>query len=776
MEAAAVPSHPVPAPGAAPAQPSTTWAAAAQFSEAQQRIDAAPEPVLAPVGEAGAPAPAAKLTPARLAEVLKGFDKPVTLDAIVQELKHGRAEGESYIPSGVVQTVADAMIATGGVVKTSVGTPPIDHYALAPVVTEPVAITLAPPVAITARTVIVTARAAVVAALALDLIYPVGGPLAGPPERAPGGCFDIFQIAYVVHVAAEEEKPAIAIGKPFVEALTAGIDRNDIDGLGTRITEHLVALQAAGYITTTMLPPKVRAPGGAETDSAETMTLYALSGEALALFQARGAFGVADSTLPPEPTGPSVEEQIAAAVAPVKKELVLTIEQRSAAIVERDTHWFALRKSQDLADEYRKWFVRHGIQHPDLAAGARASGAERKVLKEYPFDVIITEEQHWRIIEERASAKHRLTELEGAAAVSKDTWKSRVAEAQALVDRLEQLSEYKPGTRHIFTKSVYKEVENGEIVIYSADEHDYGVVIDREPIPAGTQRVIAGTSIAEVPPAPKERKVVPLETIERGTLGDKIVAAIGGTHEIVNGELVVTLHKGDLPAVTAPPAPDSDAGRVLTILRTKGAMDEKKLAKKAKLELPQLIAALAALGNLVAKDGSNWKATVPQPAAAVAEAKPSAGGSQDLTLPAIRVGLQKLFTTEPVKSTGLVYHAVVATYLHLLGIAAAAATEKIVTIALDAMLRDAVLSEGEGGADRLIWGATEVDPRVTSADRKARVTQPEPLLKPTKATGEGEPEGDEGEEAEPPAASPKAKTAKKTAAKKAKGRQGKAKA
>ena len=803
MEAAV--GTPTPAPTGAAPPATTSWADAVAFSAAQSGEPAPAVPVITtrsvvpavatPEPEVEA-APEVKLTPERVAAVLRNFGKPVTLDAIVVELMQTRAEGEAYMSGGVVHTVLDALIATGGAVKSSAGTPPIDHYALA----EEAQTTGAPveptpaPEPVTAHAVLAGARAAVVAALATERTYPVGGPHAGPPEIVAGGALDTFQVAYIVHVAQVEAIAPIALGAAFVEALTEGIGRDDMAGLEARITGHLTALHETGYLTTVTLPPRVRAPEAASEGEVEgevadaepdTRTLYMLSPEGRALYQARGALGVAEATLPPEPKGPSVEDQVAGALAPLKKELATTVEERSLAIVQRDTALFAQTRAEDTVANYQRWFLSRGVEQPDFSADARPA---RKVIKEYAIDIVLDEEQHWRILGEWTDAKTALGETEALATEAKSSWKAKLELAQGLVTRLEALSVLRPGTRHCLVKAVYKEVRDGAVHVFSADDHDYGTFILAEPIPVGSQRTFPGTIAEEVAPTKKgkAKATTPLAGVDPVALGKRLTETLGGTASVEGGTLTVTLHASDLSGASDP-SPDSDAGRVLGFLRTKGNSSEERMAEKLGLDLPKLVAALGALGAKVEKDGSVWTA-VKAPPAIVLEDKPKADGSQELGLTAVRAGVQKMFATEPVSRTGLLYGAIVSTYLTRHGITSTPSTEKWITLAVDGMLRDGVLAEGEGGGDRLVWDALLEDPRLTDADRKqdlAGLSEPVLTAAPTmKVPGEDDEglhdeteEDDEeetGEEAEdaadgpasskPAAAAPKAK---KTAAKKA---------
>lgn len=701
------------------AETKVSWGDAAQFS-ASQTADA-PTPTLA-VPDAPKSDLPAELVQQRLHDVLAAIGQPADIDLILVEVNANTTLRE-HIARGLAEA---ALAEMDNVVKTDEGTPLRTHYAIAE----------AKPVVTFSLEREARARAALVSALVARLVYPVGGVDAGSPEAPRDGGVDSFQIAYICHVSRTRgDQAPIFVPMEYVEALGGDLDPKDVDGLEARVVGRLQELVASGMVESreVEIGASIKVGDAAAEDAAEAessdaigkVTIYALSEAGGRKFLAGGASGVATSTLPP--IGPSIDELIETAIAPVRVELANRTREMEAAISQRNRALEAEAAKGKEIEFFRGWFSHHGLENPELLSSQRPK-AKKMVSHKLAIDLNIDQEQHWRIVAEWEAAKTARTELGAASDTSKETWKGKLKAADELVVKLEGMMSWRG--RHVIDKDVWKEIQHGELVTFSAEEHDYGTVILREPInnlASGTQTVIPQS--------------VPLQVMQAAAAkaGESIAAAHGGKFAVGPGGVVsITID---------PDKKGTIIDRVFAFL-SKSKAAEEDICKALDIEHVALAGALATLGARVQKDGSLWHAVVEESAPEPEVVKPKAGEDSDLSVPTIRKNLKALFRLPDVLKTGLLRGQIGPVYARFVGVNPSDGVARMVDVAVNLELQANSLAQGNAGEDMIVWAADQPDPRLSNADRAAEKSASSVKVSVTKPDDAGEEDEEEGEEDE----------------------------
>lgn len=688
----------------------------------------------------------------RIVDALRLSELPLDLDGLHAIVN----ESGVHMPRGPIERRVGVLTENKTIAIVQLGDPLHDHFKIAVPVEAP------PPSAPEEdREQVARARAAVVAVLGGHRAYVVEGDRRVAVLPGDGG-HDIGQIGAVL-VYAEEETAGdrVEIPPTFIAAILADIDLKADgapDQVEARVLAHLDALSHAGLVESYAVETDVAVseeekPTAAEgeTEAAEAsaaapdaspaepsgIMLYRLSLDGERLYAVHGAMAVVEKTLsplPPMESGPSIEERIAEIQRQATANEARMVESHNTAIAQRDRALRDLTAERALTVQYRDWFNRKGVVDPDAIISTKID-TDPPVHKNYPIEVTIDEEQHWRFVEEFGAARRALAAVEEAIAEEKAEQKSRLTTAENRVKRLEALVMLRPDgiTKHTIEKDVRKVVEGDRIVLYSADPHDEGAVIGYEPLSSGTQHALPGTGVPATPPpaAPRARKKKgakdgePTPESDTGTILGKAVDKLADEMEKAGAS--VTRDADGVPTITinvdkSPPADAPDyAGPVLMFIRSYPGATTDRIAVELDIAPVNVVSGLAVLtgSKKIEPHEKGWR-EVKAPAPEKVDDKPKADGErQTLTPVAIDKNIVDLFLADPWKTSGVLEKNFLVAYESFVGMTLPDSARGLVMKRLESRKKKGHVAFGEGGEDTLLWSVDVDDPRKTGADKAA---------------------------------------------------------
>ncbi len=230
-----------------------------------------------------------------------------------------------------------------------------------------------------------------------------------------------------------------------------------------------------------------------------------------------GARALAQRSLPEKeapPSLPSAEEEAARVYGTFETKLKAERLRTAEMEAERD------RYKTDLAMLTSKW--RRAAKWLDENGGGTdldAIAAEPKPKPDprvfaWTRRVPVTPEVKSEILDELNALDTQLEEIGKAEEVSKTSIKERKAKVQAKITDLKSASR---AVEFVYAKDAYREPDwrRKVIVVKSAEAHDYGRVLDEEPIPHGMQAPLF-TGTQPSPPDPRPPAVDPIITTVLG--------------------------------------------------------------------------------------------------------------------------------------------------------------------------------------------------------------------------------------------------------------------
>jgi len=435
--------------------------------------------------------------------VLLASTTPLDLDAIAIDVNADSAK--HHVPKGVIEALLDGDLASK-VTRTDEGDPPRFHYALTA----------------TARAEIEQpgrvreARAAVVVLLAGRTSYT--NTEGAPTVQDRLTAFDLAQGMVVANGTGTSGHAGPSIPVAMVTSFYHGLDPAQPDQWVRAIEGHLTALSAAGLVEIE------GGPVAADADADAPDATYALTADALALFQESGAQAVVERTFPPKPAAltseqveASVQRRIAEAVAASEVEAALFKRYWEASVAD-------LTGERRITALYERWFTDQHVADPRAMLEARASRGRAAVREsfEYRDERELTHDELRRVIKEASALSDHIkqyTEEAGARKAADGAYlKTQTA-------KLESLREIEHGwaegrKSHVVLKKAHTDVVLGKLVTISDDPHDAGTVLHEEELHPGAQLELAGaklggpqwTPTASAPSAPVTNVTVVLSS------------------------------------------------------------------------------------------------------------------------------------------------------------------------------------------------------------------------------------------------------------------------
>ena len=237
----------------------------------------------------------------------------------------------------------------------------------------------------------------------------------------------------------------------------------------------------------------------AATASGKVRFQLTQAGEAL-LFEA-GLAAVVDTTFPPKAPRPTLEELTREAEAAAANQI-----KAATANAEVMKKHFEQEHARAEAEKvmrlgYEAWFIDHKIEEPQAILRRKSKSIKDRKIDTFEEEVKLNQAEHERVIDEQASmaAYLQMSQSEWAAAKS-----AQKAKEELLTSKLEGLMEVirkKGNGVYLVSKQAYREVTNGEILVFSAEPHELGRLIGREVLPGGTQITMPGTTGAQWTPS-----------------------------------------------------------------------------------------------------------------------------------------------------------------------------------------------------------------------------------------------------------------------------------
>lgn len=634
---------------------------------------------------------------ARVATALKNIGAAADIETIAAEVNAGVAI-DAYLATGVIKACLDVLASEASIVtrETSDSPPRTVYETTAP--QEPAFVDRAEGLSVEARAAVATVLGGGRAYIAL----PDGTPAPEAEPETPLGGFDASQVAFVLAIAAQKDvrAPHIAIPATYVAGFMEGLDPTEPEPIEARATTILDALAATD-------PALVCARASDEASGEPGRTLFSLTSQGQVLFAERGAQALAEATMAPKPPQPSAEDRLAQLERSHLEYQKRLIEDHAFAIAQRDRALKSLADREKSLDLYRDWFERKKLADPDTIVAAQKA-PERKIVQGYTLEMSLNIDEHFRIVRELGNADRSLSMLLEQQSGTVAEMKKEKIKAESRVAALKDLVKLPAdGQKHVVVKDVYKLVEDGRIAVYSADTHDEGALVCYEQIPAGSQRVLAGTGVPEVPAeAPPRKKKEPKAEPPA---------------EPVKTESATPTSAAEVPEEKPAPGQDTGpdySGVIFTLLVQEGPMTAEAIAAKLKIAVSDVVRSIGASSGKIKQNGDRFE--VPQPPKK-AEKEPAAKRSTKRTSldpETIDKNIHDLLGTEPYSRTGIKRESFGQAYCDFVDLKLTDSLERLIVLRLDIKIKGGSAAKGEGGDDVLVWRADLEDPRKTDADRE----------------------------------------------------------